>query len=145
MGLSEEDQTRSLELRLQVNGGSNVERITNEPTQANEISRDACGSHVEVMGCQPNGSSPCCQNPSQPENSDNHDLNEREAKLTAEKKSSTRQISQNNSGKGASTRRVCSMPTWFESWEREDTYAALSVIGAALSVGFAYRCYRQLT
>ncbi|XP_057466209.1 uncharacterized protein LOC130773752 [Actinidia eriantha] len=145
MGLSEEDQTRSLELRLQVNGGSNVERITNEPTQANEISRDACGSQVEVVGCQPNGSSPCCQNPSQPENTDNHDLNEREAKLTAEKKSSKRQISLNNSSKGASTRRVCSMPTWFENWEREDTYAALAVVGAALSVAFAYRCYKQLT
>ncbi|GFZ07360.1 sucrase/ferredoxin-like family protein [Actinidia rufa] len=145
MGLSEEDQTRSLELRLQVNGGSNVERITNEPTQANEISRDACGSQVEVVGCQPNGSSSCCQNPSEPENTDNHDLNEREAKLTAEKKSSKRQISLHNSGKGASTRRVCSMPTWFENWEREDTYAALAVVGAALSVAFAYRCYKQLT
>ncbi|XP_057474344.1 uncharacterized protein LOC130762622 [Actinidia eriantha] len=146
MGLSEEDQMRSLELRLQVNGGSNVERITNEPTQVNEISGDACESQVKVVGCcQPNGSSPCCQNPSQLENSDDHDLNVREAKLTAEKNSSKRQLSGNNSGKGASTRRVCSMPTWFESWEREDTYAALSVIGAALSVAFAYRCYKQLT
>lgn len=33
--------------------------------------------------------------------------------------------------KGASTRGVCGMPTWFESWNLKDTYAALAVVCAA--------------
>ncbi|KAE9456633.1 hypothetical protein C3L33_11509, partial [Rhododendron williamsianum] len=139
MGLSEDDQRRFQELRLQPDGETNDGRSTKEATQTN-------GSQVEVNGCcQANESFPCCQNDSIPEKTDNTDLNEREAKLAAEKKSNKRRISRRNSGKkGTCTRRVCTMPTWIESWEREDTYAALAVIGAALSVAFAYRCYKEL-
>ncbi|KAI8557449.1 hypothetical protein RHMOL_Rhmol04G0011800 [Rhododendron molle] len=146
MGLSEDDQRRFQELRLQPDGETNDGRSTKEATQTNEISSSVCGSQVEVNGCcQANESFPCCQNDSIPEKTDNPDLNEREAKLAAEKKSTKRRISRRNSGKkGTSTRRVCTMPTWIESWEREDTYAALAVIGAALSVAFAYRCYKEL-
>ncbi|KAA8527081.1 hypothetical protein F0562_008690 [Nyssa sinensis] len=96
------------------------------------------------MGCcQANGSSSCCQDPLLPEETGNTDPNEREAKLTAEKKTSKKQMSRNNSGRGAGCK-VCAMPTWFESWEREDLYATLAVIGAAASVAFAYSCYKQL-
>lgn len=94
---------------------------------------------------QMKASFPCCQNDSILEKTNYTDLNEREVKLAAEKKSNKRRISRRNSGKkGTCTRRVCTMPTWIESWEREDTYAALAVIGAALSVAFAYRCYKEL-
>lgn len=31
---------------------------------------------------------------------------------------------------------------WFKSWEREDTLAALAVLGAAASVAVAYQLYR---
>lgn len=146
MGLLEDDQRRFQELRLQQDGETNDGRSTKEATQTNEISSSFCGSQVEVNGCcQANESFPCCQNDSMPEKTDNTDLNEREAKLAAEKKSNKRRISRRNSGKkGTCTRRVCTMPTWIESWEREDTYAALAVIGAALSVAFAYRCYKEL-
>ncbi|KAF5950405.1 hypothetical protein HYC85_012398 [Camellia sinensis] len=124
---------------------ANVGSSSKEPTQTNEISSAVCGSQVAGMGCfRANGNSPCCQNPSVPEKIDNANLNKREAKLTAEKKSTKRQISRKNSGKAASTRRMCTMPTWLESWEREDTYAALAVIGAAMSVAVAYNCYKQL-
>ncbi|GMH19563.1 hypothetical protein Nepgr_021404 [Nepenthes gracilis] len=40
--------------------------------------------------------------------------------------------------------KVCAMPTWYESWEREDTYAAIAVLCAAISVGVAYSCCKQM-
>ncbi|CAE6242791.1 unnamed protein product [Arabidopsis arenosa] len=36
------------------------------------------------------------------------------------------------------------MSMWLESWEKEDTYAALAVACAAASVAIAYNCYKQL-
>ena len=141
MGLPEDEQKRAQELRLQLNGGSDIERSKPELTQADEV---GAASQVELMGCcNENGSSTCCQTPSVSEKKG--DVGKKDLKLTAEnKKSSKKQVSQNHSSKGTCTRRVCAMPTWFESWEREDTYAALAVIGAALSVAFAYNCYKQL-
>ena len=40
-------------------------------------------------------------------------------------------------------RKICSMPTWLERWEREDTYAALAVATAAVAVVVAYGCYKK--
>nr|GEY71790.1 sucrase/ferredoxin-like family protein [Tanacetum cinerariifolium] len=40
--------------------------------------------------------------------------------------------------------KVCTARTWLETWESEDVYAALALIGAAVSVAVAYNCYRQL-
>lgn len=144
MGLPEEDQKKSQELRLQVNGGINMDRSTKELTQTNEIS--ACGSQMEGAGCchiYGMTLSTCCQGPVLSEIADNDNLNE-EAKFDTEKRSK-KQTSRNNSGKGACTRKVCTVPTWVEIWEREDTYATLAVIGAAVSVAVAYNCYKQLT
>lgn len=145
MGLSEEEQKKSQELRLQLNGDINVGENTEELTQTHtsETYAAACRSQGEVMGCcQENGNSRCCQNPVLPEKLDNLDANLCSAKVTAEKKSSKKLSSRVNSCKG--TRKVCTMPTWFESWEREDTYAALAVVCAAASVAIAYSCYKQL-
>ncbi|KAK3021557.1 hypothetical protein RJ639_046505 [Escallonia herrerae] len=138
MGLSEEDQRKCQDLRLRANGGANLEKSSKDSTETNDIIATASQSQTEINGCcQANGTSPCCQ-------SSDADLNGN-AKFTAEKKkSSKRQISQTNSGKGSCTRKVCTMPTWFESWEREDTYAALAVLSAVVSVGIAYNCYKQL-
>jgi len=47
-----------------------------------------------------------------------------------------------NKGKGVS-HKFSSMPTWLDSWEQEDTYAALAVVCAAVSVAIAYSCYKQ--
>ncbi|KAL3508351.1 hypothetical protein ACH5RR_027752 [Cinchona calisaya] len=144
MGLKEDEQKNSQEVRLQLNGGTNLERSTKNLTQTNDSCANGCGSQAEALGCcQMNGSSLCCQNPS--ENKETPELNEGAGKFTDEKNKSVRQqVSRRNSGKGGSSRKVCCMPTWFESWEREDTYATLAVIGAALSVAFAYNCYKQL-
>ncbi|KAL0353497.1 UNVERIFIED_CONTAM: hypothetical protein Sangu_0931000 [Sesamum angustifolium] len=144
MGLSEEDQKKSQELRFQVNGGSTMDRSMKESAQVNEGSVGICASQVEGTGCcQVNGGFSCCQNSvSQGKRLDPDST----AISTAEKKkSSKKQVSRNNSGKGTGPRKVCSMPTWYENWEREDTYAALAVICAAMSVAFAYRCYKQLS
>ncbi|CAK9145125.1 unnamed protein product [Ilex paraguariensis] len=51
MGLSEEDQKKSQELRLQQNGGATMEGSTKNMTQANEMSTTICGSQVEGMSC----------------------------------------------------------------------------------------------
>ncbi|TXG67994.1 hypothetical protein EZV62_009269 [Acer yangbiense] len=147
MGLSEEEQLRSQELRLQLNGEANIERRSDEviQRQLKDENTSSCRSQVDVMGCcQDNGES-CCQNPVLPGKIDNLDTNERAVKTTTEKKKSSKKlVSRMNSGKGTFTRKVCAMPTWLENWEREDTYATLAVACAAVSVFFAYSCYKQL-
>lgn len=147
MGLSEEEQTKSQELRVQLNGGTGDGKPTKETlqTQTNEMDTAACGSQIEVMACcQENGNSSCCQNPVLSGKMEK--LFEREAKVTPEKKKSSKMtISRSSSNKSACTRKVCAMPTWFESWEREDTYAAFAVVCAAVSVAIACHCYKQLT
>ena len=65
-------------------------------------------------------------------------------KLTPGRKTAEKTFFRINSVKGSSTRKVCAIPTWLESWEREDTYAALAVVCAAASVVVAYTCYKQL-
>lgn len=146
MGLSEEEQIKNHELRLQQNGGTteNSKEITQRPVDKSNTS----SSRSEVVStgcCQQNGSSSCCQNPVLPEK-DIVDANERTAKVTPEKKKNNKKkpLSRINSSKGSSARKVCAMPTWFESWERDDTYAALAVVCAVVSVAVAYKCYRQL-
>lgn len=146
MGLSEEEQIKSHEGRLQQNGGTieNSKEITQGPVDKSNTSSSR--SEVGSTGCcQQNGSSSCCQNPVLPEK-DIADANERTAKVTPEKKKNNNKkpLSRINGSKGSSARKVCAMPTWFESWERDDTYAALAVACAVVSVAVAYKCYRQL-
>ncbi|KAD4178824.1 hypothetical protein E3N88_27415 [Mikania micrantha] len=133
MGLSEEDQMIAQERRVKPNGDGNLER------SIEDVSQVAAGGG----GCQANGGSPCCQVSNPPENAVNFNL---ETKINGEKKKSAKnQISINIGNKGAPTpHKVCTMPTWLETWEREDVYAALALIGAAVSVAVAYNCYRQL-
>ncbi|KAJ9182507.1 hypothetical protein P3X46_006494 [Hevea brasiliensis] len=138
MGLCEEEQIKSQELRLQLKGDTGVGKSSNKltQTQIDEACSAATSSEVEVVKCcQQNGNSTCCQNLSLP-HKEAQDANEKGLKGSLEKKKSSR--------KGLSTRKVAAMPTWFESWEREDTYAALAVACAAVSVAVAYNCYKQL-
>ncbi|KAM6552571.1 hypothetical protein CsatB_013333 [Cannabis sativa] len=150
MGLSEEEQKESQYQRLQLNGETNVGKDISELVQAQRaLSNDgAIISSGDIMSCcQEYGSTSCCQTPALPEKKYSFDdANEKSKKVvvvTDKKKSNRNLLSRMNSGKGSSTRRVCSMPTWLESWEREDTYAALAVACAALSVAVAYSCYKQ--
>lgn len=126
MGLSEDDQKKAQEQRVIANGDGNMERSIEDGSQTTDSS---C--------CQENGGSACCRGSNLPEN---------EAKINGEKKKGIKnQISINIGNKGAPTpHKVCTMPTWIETWEREDAYAALALIGAAVSVAVAYNCYRQL-
>ncbi|KAM7250302.1 hypothetical protein ACFE04_022185 [Oxalis oulophora] len=140
MSLSEEEQKTAQELRLQLNGQVNVEKPTEELTKVKsnggKIAVNGCKvDKVEIMGCcQGNGTS-CCQNPLLLLDMDTLDTDEGMVKMTEKKKSNK------NKGSG-STRKAC-MNSWFDSWEREDTYAALAVFCAAASVAIAYSCYKQ--
>ena len=148
MGLSEEEQKKFQELRRLVNGETTIEGSTKEATQIqmDEVITTACRSQDELVSCcQGSGSASCCHDPALPEKLDILDTDEGAVKLTPEKKKDKKLISKITSGKGAAVRKVCAKPTWFESWEREDTYAALSVVCAAASIALAYSCYKQLS
>ncbi|KAI3703774.1 hypothetical protein L1987_73969 [Smallanthus sonchifolius] len=133
MGLSEDDQMKAQEQRVIANGDGNMERSIEDGSTA------AGGGGC----CQANDDSACCQASNPPENAVNFNL---EIKTNGEKKKGIKnQISTNLGNKGApAPHKVCTMPTWLETWESEDAYAALALIGAAVSVAVAYNCYRQL-
>ncbi|XP_058112716.1 uncharacterized protein LOC131255846 isoform X1 [Magnolia sinica] len=137
MGLSEEDQKKAQDLRFRLNEETNAEKSAKEFTQAVEIGSDVNETQADVVGCcQGAGNSSCCQNPSPKEKIKSNQVNGEGVK--------SNKVRASNSGKGPYTRKACAMPTWFESWEREDTYAAIAVAGAVVSVAIAYSCYRQL-
>lgn len=142
MGLSEEEQRQSQEWRLQLNGDSNVERSIDDFT---DDRANLCESQAQGAGCCQGSVSFCCrQNHEVPEKGKSHDTNEA-AESAPEKNTRLRkQVSSHSHSKGASYPRAQNLPTWFESWEREDTYAVLAVIAAAASVAFAYNCYKHL-
>jgi hypothetical protein len=143
MGLSEEEQIIKQEQRLLLNGIGILEEST-----ALNGSRDnfaSCCQSNGVSCCQENGDSSFCQSQVSVDNIMSSDAIETEAKLLADNKSSSKPvISRTNSGKGAS-RKFHSVTTWLDGWEQEDTYAALAVACAAVSVTIAYNCYKQLT
>lgn len=126
MGLSEEEQKKTQEARLQLNGKK--ESVTNETVQEmTDDNRNGC--------CQGNNKNiSCCQNGASEANIESND---RESENTVEREG------EKESSMGSRGRKLCGMPTWFETWEREDTYAALAVITAAASIAVAYSCYRQ--
>ncbi|KAL5972436.1 hypothetical protein ACLOJK_041691 [Asimina triloba] len=142
MGLSEEDQKKAQELRLQLSGKTSGERDGKEFTQAIHVNRSENKTQVDAVGCcQGAGTSSCCQAPILDEKILSNGINEDEVKIL-ERKSEKK--SKSSSAKGSCTRKACAMPTWFESWEREDTYAIVAVVAAAASVAIAYSCYKRL-
>lgn len=124
MGLTEEQQKKVQELRLQPNG---------EPAAAGK------GGGAQLNGGSVSGGGGCCQGPGF---SCGRDAAAFEGKPTSNGAGGGQ--AGGGSGKSSSARRVCAMPTWFERWEREDTYAALAVAAAAVSVVVAYSCYKQM-
>ncbi|XP_061337588.1 uncharacterized protein LOC133284561 [Gastrolobium bilobum] len=142
MGLSESEQIEKQEQRLLLNGIRNLEESTAVcRSQENFVS---CCQSNGVSCCQEIANSSFCQNHVLVEKRKDPDVIETEAKLSADNKSSGTVISRINSGKGAS-RKFPSLTTWLDGWEQEDTYAALAVACAAVSVAVAYNCYKQLT
>ncbi|KAG4964290.1 hypothetical protein AAZX31_14G012700 [Glycine max] len=152
MGLSVDEQKKKQEQRLLLNDLRNLEDRTQgcraqdnfvSCCQSNGVS---CCQSNGVGCCQSNGDSFFCQNHVLLERRMDPDVIESEAKLSADDKSSETVISRINrinSGKGAS-RKFPSITTWLIGWEQEDTYAALAVFCAAVSVVVAYNCYKQL-
>ncbi|XP_020705686.1 uncharacterized protein LOC110116462 [Dendrobium catenatum] len=139
MGLREEDQRKAQDLRLQMNVETH-EFNPNLPNQ--ETGTDITnGIATEAASCcQGIAASNCCQNGSFSEKPDNHSVNleeQKTPKLLPEQRNKDRKPC-------SSTRKMSTLPTWFESWEREDTYAALAVATAIASVAVAYSCYQHL-
>ncbi|XP_077237630.1 sucrase/ferredoxin-like family protein [Tasmannia lanceolata] len=141
MGLSEEAQKKTQELRLQQNGETGVEKTVKESYQPVDKIVAENGIQTDAVGCcHGSGNSYCCQNPLPEEKIEKNHILNGEGKITGKKSKDESMIS----SKGVTTRKSCTMPTWLESWEREDTYAALAVVAAGMSVAIAYRCYMQL-
>ncbi|KAH0854196.1 hypothetical protein HID58_090133 [Brassica napus] len=65
--------------------------------------------------------------------------------ITSEKeisvKSASSRVSSSKKGSSCGFKVCAAMSMWLENWEKEDTYAALSVVCAAASVAIAYNCY----
>lgn len=151
MGLSEEDQKKKQELRLQLlneNSMGNESKVASQAENHAEFAGSCQGNVTDLAGaecCQGNGKL-CCQVSVSAEKVGNkHVVDKKETVAAAvEKKPSGKQRNRTINGKRTSTRKVCAMPTWFETWEREDTYAAIAVVGAIASVAIAYSSYKQL-
>jgi len=147
MGFSVDEQLSKQEQRLLLNGLRNLDESTEvSRSQENFVScyqsnASCCQSNAGC--CQSNGDSSFHQNHVLVENRLDPDVIEAEAKLSADNQNNESVFSRMNSGKGAS-RKFPSVTTWLDGWEQEDTYAALAVVCAAVSVAIAYNCYRQL-
>ncbi|KAK7305271.1 hypothetical protein VNO77_43173 [Canavalia gladiata] len=133
IGLSEDEQKKNQEQRLQLNGTRNLEGSTEgmmkmKNHEASNFAR--CCQTGRESHCHENEDSCCCQN--------NVLMEMRE--FSANNKSRKN----SNANTNVISRISCYMPAWFDSWEQEDTYAALAVVCAAVSVGIAYSCYKQL-
>ncbi|KAF8031731.1 hypothetical protein BT93_D0830 [Corymbia citriodora subsp. variegata] len=141
MGLSEDAQKKLHEQRFQLEGDMTVNKGKElAGTWMDGEKTDVYETSAEVMACcQGNGNSSCCQQTHLLEKKD-----EKVMKLASGRNIGKKLLSRTKSGKGVGARKVCSMPTWLESWEREDTYAALAVVFAAVSVAVAYSCYKKL-
>lgn len=141
MGLSEEDQRKAQEFRLQMKGETE-ELNTKHLNQSNETeSTNGMPTEAAASCCQGIATSSCCQNGAFNGKSDNHNVN-----LEEQENQWVLPLQKNKEGKpSTSIRKMSTLPTWFESWEREDTYAALAVVTAIASVAVVYSCYRQLS
>ncbi|RWW70305.1 hypothetical protein BHE74_00022017 [Ensete ventricosum] len=130
MGLSVDEQKAAQNLRLQLDGGSD------------ESTKRGSTGITSVGGCcQGVGNATCCQVMPK-ESPENHIAQVQEAPDIAQKSSG--KDTNAGSSKDACSGKLCAVSTWFKSWEREDTYAALAVVSAIASVAVAYSCYRQL-
>ncbi|RWV83046.1 hypothetical protein GW17_00055397 [Ensete ventricosum] len=144
MGLLEDEQRAAQNLRLQLNGELD-QNSYNDSTDT--TTTGGC--------CQGSGEASCCQvMSSKKEKPESQCAQEEEEEEVEEEEEAQEDIVQRRrrrsedgnacSRKEASARKLCPMPTWFECWEREDTYAALAVVAAIASVAVAYSYYRQL-
>lgn len=138
MGMSKEEHKKTYELWFQANEGIKKSEQGAKDSQSETVFDVPNTSTVGCCGGSNNSS--CCQTQEFKPEEKLHD----DANLNAVK--SPKATAAKNSSKGAASnsKKTCAMSTWFECWEREDTYAALAVIAAAATVTFAYGCYKHL-
>ncbi|KAL5207031.1 hypothetical protein ABZP36_031466 [Zizania latifolia] len=133
MGLSEEQQRKALELKHMTNGVTEDGASAQESPEGTGTDASACNPAAAGGCCQGNGGFTCCQSDLPKEKWDKSD-----------QKSSEETDKECAAGNKGHTK-ICSMPTWFETWERADTYATLAVVAAAASVFVAFRIYKNLS
>lgn len=138
MGLSEENQKIAQETRLKQKGETSFGRTMNE----------SVGSETANGCCQTNGSPIyCCQNTSAQDKTNLRRTKTKTKTTKSEIGGDSKSTNKKNMSpyNRTSTRSVYNMQTWFESWERDDTYATLSVVAAAVSIAFAYGYYKRMS
>jgi hypothetical protein len=136
MGLSEEQQKKALELRNMTNGGSDAK----ESIEATGTDGDSCNPVPAGGCCQGNGGGfTCCQS-GLPKQSQDKSIPAEQS----EKSSGKENGEESSAGSKKQHTKICSMPTWFKTWDRADTSAALAVVAAAASVFVAFRVYKNL-
>ncbi|XP_062220174.1 uncharacterized protein LOC133919704 [Phragmites australis] len=136
MGLSEEQQKKAFELRNTTTGGASAK----EPLEETGTDGASCNPAAAGGCCQDNGSFTCCQSDLPKEKQDKSVTPEQN-----EKGSEKENDKESGAGSKKGHTKICPMPTWFETWERADTNAALAVVAAAASVFVAFRIYKNLS
>ncbi|KAM3409635.1 hypothetical protein ACQJBY_002118 [Aegilops geniculata] len=140
LGLSEEQQKKALELRHATNGLTEEESNAKESPEANGTNGAACNPAPAGGCCQGNGGGfTCCQS----------DLPEakQDKSIPAEqnhKSSTTESDKENGAASKKGRMKICRTPTWFETWDRSDTYTTLAVVASAATVFAAFRCYKAM-
>ena len=147
MGLSEEEQKLSQQRRLSLIRETNGHKSKEESAriETNDPNFDLYSSRVEVAACcrgDKEGYSSCCQNPELSGTVIDSDTNDIPVFVVTAKRN--RKPTSGSISGDVSFCKVGSLPIWFESWEREDTYAVAAVICATMCVAIAYSCYKQL-
>ncbi|KAG6512455.1 uncharacterized protein LOC121976707 [Zingiber officinale] len=139
MGLSEEEQKATLNLlKVQLNEGLDENRRKEYINTSVDGGNNAA---TPVAGCcQGNSNATCCQ--VMPTEKLIVSKTENESTQVIERESDNKLCDASNNH-GPRARKLYKLPTWFESWEREDAYAAAAVVAAIASVAVAYSYYRQ--
>lgn len=149
MGLTKEEQQEAQQERHRPNGeaflekgdnGVGLEKGEKESGLGTENSDAINGNQNDVINitgcCQGSNLINCCQS-SAPE--DNVRSDEMDLKAT----SKSVEYVKENTNATCSSNRWRGVSKWFETWEREDTFAAFAVMGAVASVAVAYSFYRK--
>ncbi|KAG9448575.1 hypothetical protein H6P81_008540 [Aristolochia fimbriata] len=138
MGLSEDEQKKAQQHRIE-------SRIESGLEETSKGSAEVDGDKTNTSGCCQENESSCCQN----QNPDpgvqirGSNVTEDTKSRASEKKGSGKESKANGKVGANGSRKTFTTQSWIENWEREDTYAALAVVGAIASIAIAYSCYRQ--
>ncbi|KAM3243296.1 hypothetical protein ACQJBY_055321 [Aegilops geniculata] len=134
LGMSEEQQKQALELRHMTNGVAGQESSAKESPEANGTDGVPAGGC-----CQGNGGGLSCCQSDLPEGKQDKSIPAEQDRRISKTESVKESVAAN---KGRM--KICRMPTWFETWDRSDTYTTLAVVAAAATVFVAFRAYKTM-